>query len=125
MAAHVVRNAERGTRRRDRLTARLHAVPDAPGAERSPAPSPAAAVEFADDDPVRRALAGLSAADQEVLRLAAWEDLPPVDIARVLGCSPNTAAARLSRAKKRLRARLDAPEHNHPHPTPLPPASTH
>ena len=111
VAANVVRNAERGRRREDRLTARLHAVPGAPGVAVEPAApaAPAAVSHEADDDPVRRALARLSVADQEVLRLAAWEDMAPADMARVLGCSPNTAAARLSRAKKRLRAALDEP----------------
>jgi RNA polymerase sigma factor (sigma-70 family) len=109
VAAHVVRNAQRGDRRRDRLAARLQAVPDAPGAERAPAPASGALVADVDDDPVGRALDRLSAADQEVLRLAAWEDLGTAEIAQVLGCSANTAAARLSRAEKRLRAALDVP----------------
>lgn len=55
------------------------------------------------NDVVRHALARLPPADQEVLRLAAWEDLAAPDIAVVLGCTPNAAALRLSRARRRLR----------------------
>lgn len=52
---------------------------------------------------VTRALADLDHADAEVLRLAYWEDLPPSDIAVVLGCTPGAARTRLHRARSRLR----------------------
>lgn len=105
IAANVVANSLRAGRRHDRLTARLQAVPDAPGSEPLPAPAPA----YTGTDPILLALSALSDADQEVLRLAAWEDLATAEIAQVIGCSPNTAAARLSRARKRLRTVLDRP----------------
>lgn len=54
------------------------------------------------------ALASLPAVDAELLRLWAWEDLAPREIALVLGISPNAASIRLHRAKGRLRARLEA-----------------
>ena len=44
----------------------------------------------------------LGQADREVLRLAAWEELQPAEIAAVLGCSANAAAVRLHRARQRL-----------------------
>jgi RNA polymerase sigma factor (sigma-70 family) len=50
------------------------------------------------------ALSALKPDEQEVLRLAAWEELGATEIARVLGCSPNAASIRLHRAKKRLAA---------------------
>lgn len=50
------------------------------------------------------ALAALKPEEQEVLRLAAWEELGATEIARVLGCSPNAASIRLHRAKKRIAA---------------------
>jgi RNA polymerase sigma-70 factor (ECF subfamily) len=53
-------------------------------------------------------VASLSAADAEVLRLWAWEELAPREIALVLGITPNAASIRLHRAKARLRARLEA-----------------
>jgi RNA polymerase sigma-70 factor (ECF subfamily) len=58
---------------------------------------------------VRRALAALPEADQELLRLSAWEDLRPADIAHVVGCSAATAAVRLHRARRRLAAALASP----------------
>lgn len=41
--------------------------------------------------------------DQEVLLLHAWEDLRGADLAAALGCSASAAAARLHRARHRLR----------------------
>jgi RNA polymerase sigma-70 factor, ECF subfamily len=52
------------------------------------------------------ALRELSEADQEVLRLAAWEELRGKDLAVALGCSPAAAAVRLHRARHRLRGVL-------------------
>jgi RNA polymerase sigma-70 factor (ECF subfamily) len=58
-------------------------------------------------DPVLgRALSQLSARDREVLLLVAWEGLDPAQAARVLGCSRNTLAVRLHRARRRLDAVL-------------------
>ncbi|KAA0235865.1 MAG: sigma-70 family RNA polymerase sigma factor [Actinobacteria bacterium] len=56
---------------------------------------------------VLRLLAGLSAADQEVLRLAAWEELSPTEMAQVLGITASAARVRLHRARRRLQRRLD------------------
>lgn len=58
---------------------------------------------------VRAALEGLSELDQEVLRLAEWEQLSPADVARVLGCSSSAYTVRLHRARRRLAARLTEP----------------
>ena len=58
---------------------------------------------------VRRALAQLADSDQELLRLSAWEDLRPAEIACVIGCSAATAAVRLHRARRRLAAALGSP----------------
>jgi RNA polymerase sigma-70 factor (ECF subfamily) len=52
------------------------------------------------------ALARLGSTDREVLRLWAWEGLPPREIAVVLGISPNAASIRLHRATTRLRTLL-------------------
>ena len=67
---------------------------------------------------VVEALHRLSDADQEVLRLSAWEDLSGADIAAVLNCSNSAAAVRLHRARQRLRALMaqdpDAPDDPRP-----------
>jgi len=55
-----------------------------------------------DGAPVRRALGRLRAADQEILRLAAWEELTGPEMAIALDVSLSAVQQRLSRAKKRL-----------------------
>lgn len=54
------------------------------------------------------ALQRLSATDQEVLALAAWEELRPREAAVVLGVSPAWYRVRLHRAKRRLVRELEA-----------------
>lgn len=49
-----------------------------------------------------KALDRLSPGDQEVLRLAAWDELPHAVIAGMLGCSVNAVDQRVHRAKRRL-----------------------
>ena len=56
---------------------------------------------------MHEALGRLSPADQEVLRLTAWEDLGVDEVAVVLGCGSRAAAMRLHRARRRLRAEID------------------
>jgi DNA-directed RNA polymerase specialized sigma24 family protein len=53
------------------------------------------------------ALATLSPADQELLRLVAWEELGNREVAQVLGISANAVAIRLHRARSRFAAALD------------------
>jgi RNA polymerase sigma-70 factor, ECF subfamily len=66
----------------------------------------------AGDDPLDGALGealdALPDADQELLRLWAWEQLPPREIALALGISANAASIRLHRAKRRLEELLSA-----------------
>ena len=57
-------------------------------------------------DVVSAALDDLSESDAELLRLWAWEQLDPAEIAEVLGCSPGTARTRMHRARARLREAL-------------------
>ncbi len=59
------------------------------------------------DPDLADALAGLSPTDAEILRLWAWEELAPAEMAVVLGISANAASIRLHRAKGHLRSRLD------------------
>lgn len=56
-------------------------------------------------------LGSLGDADQEVLRLTAWEGLSPPEIAEVLGITTNAATVRLHRARRRLRAALQTTTH--------------
>ncbi|MEU5313006.1 sigma-70 family RNA polymerase sigma factor [Streptomyces sp. NPDC021562] len=102
VARNCLANAVRGYGRRRRLLDRLgndetahgRHVMDSPDTERPGAW-------------VHEALARLSPADQEVLRLAAWEDLGVDEIAVALDCGNRAAAMRLHRARGRLRAEID------------------
>jgi RNA polymerase sigma factor (sigma-70 family) len=53
------------------------------------------------------AMAALTEQDQEIIRLAVVDELPHVQVARVLGITPSTSRKRLQRALTRLRQRLE------------------
>lgn len=95
VARHVVGNEQRRRGRQRRLARRLSLHRHEDGAE------PVALL-----DAVDAAMASLSEADREVLRLAAWEDLTTEELSVTLHCSRSAAAMRLSRARARLRDRL-------------------
>ncbi|MFJ5212869.1 RNA polymerase sigma factor [Streptomyces nigra] len=102
VARNCLANAVRGYRRRRRLVDRLGNDDAAHGRHIAAGP---------DAEPpgawVHDALARLSPADQEVLRLAAWEELGVEEIAVVLGCGRRAASMRLHRARHRLKAEID------------------
>lgn len=56
------------------------------------------------------ALARLKPADQEVIRLAGWEELGRREIAVVMECTPNAVSKRLNRALDRLARELRVTE---------------
>lgn len=58
---------------------------------------------------VRAAIERLRPADREVLRLILWDGLTHAEAASVLRCSVNAVGLRLHKARKRLRAELEAP----------------
>jgi RNA polymerase sigma factor (sigma-70 family) len=96
-----VSKQHRQRHRQTRVAGRLAELRDEP----TPGPEETA-IDGAD---VRAALTRLSPADQEVLRLAAWEDLPPARIAEVLACSQLAARTRLHRARRKLARLLAEP----------------
>src|SRR5574341_324882 len=55
----------------------------------------------------QRALAALSAAHQEAIRLAYYEEMTYAEIAGIIGCPVNTGKSRLFKAKQRLKRSLD------------------
>lgn len=88
-------NAQRGARRQERLAARV-AVVDPP-ARSLPGP------DAEQGDPrLDEALARLSDTEAELVRLWAWEQLTPTEIAAVLDLTPNAVSIRLHRARARL-----------------------
>jgi RNA polymerase sigma-70 factor (ECF subfamily) len=102
VARNCLRNAERSARRQQRTAARLAAV-DPP---RATAPGPGEEPDDRDAQRLREALGLLRPADAELLRLWAWEQLEPAEIATVLGITANAASIRLHRARQRLADRL-------------------
>jgi len=102
VARRVLANHRRGLGRRERLAALLRvddvATPIRAGEDR--------------DGAAFTALASLAPADQELLRLVAWEELGNQQVAAVLGITPNAVAIRLHRARSRFADSLvrDAPD---------------
>jgi RNA polymerase sigma-70 factor (ECF subfamily) len=92
VARRCLANSLRSTARQQRLVERLAHEPAAPDG----------------DSGLSEALAALSDADQELLRLWAWEQLPAREIGLALGISPNAASIRLHRATKKLRKQMAA-----------------
>lgn len=101
VAAGHLANQRRGSGRLAAFRHRLFPVPPPPP---DPADAPVAAENRAS---VLRALATLSAADQELLRLVAFEELSPTEIAEVWGVPSRLVRVRLHRARRRLQAALE------------------
>lgn len=100
IARNVVRNHTRTRYRRERLRGRLTRSAIETGTDAS-----VQVLRRIEDQEILDALAQLRPADQEILRLAAWEELKPAEIGQVLGIQPHAASMRLQRARYRL-ARL-------------------
>jgi RNA polymerase sigma-70 factor (ECF subfamily) len=98
VAGKCLANLNRGARRQRNLVQRI--------VELDP-PSDTVDVTELPDPEVHRALATLRADDRELLRLSAWEDLSPAEIAIVLGLSSNAVRIRLHRARRRFAAALE------------------
>jgi RNA polymerase sigma-70 factor (ECF subfamily) len=101
IARNVVRNQVRGIIRRDRL---VEAITSSPTQARW---GPAADAELVERTRLAEALTQLTERERESLLLVAWDGLTTIQAATVTGCSPNTFARRLSRARARLRMALD------------------
>jgi RNA polymerase sigma-70 factor, ECF subfamily len=98
VARNCLANATRGVRRQERLAARI-AVVDPPAASTSDP-------EEGDDPDLAAAIGALREEDAELLRLWAWEQLTPAEIAAVLEVTPNAVSIRLHRAREKLREEL-------------------
>ncbi|MEV7210587.1 MULTISPECIES: sigma-70 family RNA polymerase sigma factor [unclassified Streptomyces] len=117
VARNCLANAVRGQGRRRRLLARLGNDDAAHGRHITSGPEAEPPGGW-----VHEALARLSAKDQEVLRLTAWEELGVDELAVALGCGSRAASMRLHRARVRLRTEIDrmgpapatAPHRPHP-----------
>jgi RNA polymerase sigma-70 factor (ECF subfamily) len=92
VARRCLANAQRAGRRQARLVERIALYRESPPVQAPPLV----------DDVLHMALAKVSDTEQELLRLWAWEELEPREIARVLGITPNAVSIRLHRAKKKV-----------------------
>lgn len=97
VAANVAAHQRRSVARSARLETKLRSVSANGFDELEPQ-----VVRRAEYDRVLAAADRLRPADQEILRLAAWEELPHDQISRLLGCSVAAVDQRLHRARKRL-----------------------
>jgi RNA polymerase sigma-70 factor (ECF subfamily) len=97
VARHCLANSRRGSMRRLRLVDRIE----------SNAPRPADPELTAEADvELHEALARLGELDREVIRLWAWEQLEPREIAEALGATPNAISVRLARIRRALNREL-------------------
>jgi RNA polymerase sigma-70 factor (ECF subfamily) len=90
VARNCLANIARGDRRQVRLAARISVVDPPEEAERQPDPA---------DERVGAALAALRPEEADLLRLWAWEQLGPSEIAELLDITPNAVSIRLHRAR--------------------------
>ena len=97
VARRVLANHRRSAARRRRLWHRLadQALVVGQGPD-------AIVVRKEEHEELLAALARLTDKDQELLRLAVWEELPHADIGALLGCSVGAVDVRLHRAVRRL-----------------------
>lgn len=102
VARRVLANQRRGEQRRRHLGRRLRLELREHLSVHDPTE------ELVEVGAVRAALSTLPAADREVLELAVWEQIPPREIAIVLGLSAQVVRTRLSRARSRVRAVLES-----------------
>ena len=93
IARRTLANQRRGQRRAVRLVERLQSQPAETQRETG---------DDQTDPHLERALESLNVQEREILRLWAWEQLEPREIAVALNVTANAAALRLSRAKKKL-----------------------
>lgn len=106
VARRVLSNHRRSVARRRRLSTKLAHEPPS----RSEAPEPIV-IRKEEYKEVLDALHRLSQKDQEVLRLAVWEELPHAEIAQLMGCSVGAVAVRIHRATRRLGKGIEGAGH--------------
>jgi RNA polymerase sigma-70 factor (ECF subfamily) len=97
VARNCLSNIRRGDRRQVRLAARITVVDPPREAERDADPP---------DPRVAAALAAMRDDEADLLRLWAWEQLGPGEIAEVLGVTPNAVSIRLHRARGKFTEEL-------------------
>ncbi|MGW1209980.1 RNA polymerase sigma factor [Streptomyces sp. NPDC002499] len=100
VARGCLANARRADGRRVRLVERLMSVQQAPVSV------------VTDHSDLHAALSALGELDREVIRLWAWEELAPRQIAEATGMTSNAVSMRLHRAKKKIAEQLQSGRKN-------------
>jgi len=102
VARRCLANRQRSNRRHLRLLDRVRAA-----TRNDPASLDPGEPGGIDTDPaLHTALAQLGELDREIVRLWAWEQLEPREIAAAVGATPNAISIRLHRIKRRLESDL-------------------
>ncbi|MCD5310662.1 RNA polymerase sigma factor [Kineosporia babensis] len=101
VARNCLANAERSRYRHERLLGRIARLDP-------PRPQAVMANETDASPMVSAALNQLRQQDAELLRLWAWEELAPAEIAEVLAISVNAATVRLHRAREKLKSVMES-----------------
>lgn len=103
VARNVVRNWQRGDRRRLRLAAKMGSL-TSPPAE----PPEVHVIRSEEHQQVVDAISTLREHDQEVIRLKIWEGLSNAEVGSVLGITDKAVEARYTRSIKKLHKQLAA-----------------
>jgi len=106
VSRHVLANHLRTNRRSDRLLSKLTRFRAA-----EPGLPETVTIQQVDDRAMVNALSTLRPQDQELLRLAYWEEMPHAAIGDIVGCSRKTADVRIHRALRRLRQAFEQAGH--------------
>ena len=99
-ARRVLANTFRGSKRRGYLFDRIRQRPVDLNVDLFPTDE--------SNNGVMQALGRIPRNQREILSLSIWEELETNQIARILGCSENAAAIRLTRARQALRKELES-----------------
>jgi RNA polymerase sigma-70 factor (ECF subfamily) len=105
VARRVLANQRRSVSRRESAVSYLRVLPG--GSFDEPEPQVIRNEETAD---IVAALARLKADEQEIIRLAGWEELDREELAFAMDCTPNAVTKRLNRALDQLARELGVVE---------------
>lgn len=64
------------------------------------------APDLTEPDPVTTAIGELPELEREIITMLIWDELPPREVAAILGLSPNVVRVRAHRARAKLKAAL-------------------
>ncbi len=105
VARRVLANHRRSSHRLTAALTRLGREPSMPGHDPE-----SLVVRSQEAEAVQVAIGRLPIQDQEIIRLAGWEELDRNEIAIAMGCTPNAVTKRLGRALDRLAHELGVVE---------------